>query len=245
MKQLAIIGYGKMGRKIGELASGFGFHVHVIIDNEDDWIHKEAALKTCDVAVEFTIPSVAPSNLIRLSKTGIPTVCGTTGWEMERDMVEQAFATNGSALLVSSNFSIGMNIFFALNTFLARIMNSHPEYSPSITEIHHIHKLDAPSGTAKTLAHAMVKELNGYNGWAMAGAGSGQDMIPVSSVREGEVPGTHTIIYKGLCDQIEIRHEAFNRNGLAEGALAAARWIIGKKGLFTMENVMKNLHIPD
>lgn len=240
MKNLAIIGYGKMGRKIEELASGFGFHVHVIIDNEDDWMNMEGELRSCDAAVEFTIPSVAPANLIRLSGLRLPTVCGTTGWEHERDRVLRAVTDNQSAILVSSNFSIGMNIFFAINTFLAKIMNTHPEYRPSVSETHHIHKLDAPSGTAKTLANAMAKELTGFSGWVMAGSGSEEGQIPVTSVREGEVPGTHTIVYKGLSDQIEIRHEAFNRNGLAEGALAAASWIVGRNGIFSMEDVLNS-----
>ncbi|HRZ42929.1 MAG TPA: 4-hydroxy-tetrahydrodipicolinate reductase [Bacteroidales bacterium] len=242
MKNLAIIGYGKMGRKIEELASGFGFQVQVVVDNEDDWLTKGSLLKTCDAAVEFTFPAVAPGNLIRLSDMGIPTVCGTTGWEKERNWVEEEVKAHGSALLVSSNFSIGMNLFFSLNAFLARLMNSHPEYKPALSETHHIHKLDAPSGTAKTLAASMLKELPEYQGWITAGTGKDEKMIPVTSVREGEVAGIHSIVYNGPSDQIEIRHEAFNRNGLAEGALTAARWIAGRKGIFTMEDVLYSPH---
>ncbi len=238
MKKLAIIGYGKMGRKTEELAPKFGFIVHAVIDNARDWVEKDSLLRQCDVAVEFTLPAIAPQNLISLSEMGLAAVCGTTGWEDKRSEVFNTVLKNRTALLVSSNFSIGMNLFFSLNASLAKVMNEHPEYQVSVSETHHIHKLDAPSGTAKTLADTLVQHLNAYQGWISSDAEPSAGFIPVTSLREGEVTGTHDIVYRSENDQIIIRHEAFNRNGLAEGALLAARWIIGRTGLFSMSDLL-------
>lgn len=236
--KLAIIGYGKMGRKVEALAAGHGFESCVTIDNMDEWITRAKSLSECQVAVEFTTPDTAPGNVARLADLGIPVVSGTTGWNEKVEETARIVEEKGTALLVSSNFSLGMNLFFNLNRYLAALMNPYNDYSPSIGETHHIHKLDAPSGTAISLANGLIRSIERLKSWAPASSGLPPEVLPVTSVREGEIIGIHTVSYTGTSDILTITHEALNRDGLAYGALLAARWIIGKKGLFTMDDML-------
>ncbi len=238
MIQAAVIGYGKMGRRIHQLAPSMGFDVKVIIDQEDDWARYGEELKRCDVALEFTIPGAAFSNIRRLLLAGIPVVSGTTGWESHREEAMNLANEKGIGLMISSNFSIGMNLFFELNKYLASQMDNYPGYKAVIEEVHHIHKLDAPSGTAKVLAGDMIGRLSSYTAWAPAKEKTEEGILPVKSIREGEVTGIHTISYTGANDRITISHEAINRDGLVTGALRAASWIIGKRGFQTMRQML-------
>lgn len=218
---LALIGYGKMGHAIESLALERGHAVVCTIDNLQEWDAKQDLLRNADVAVEFTMPSIAADNIRRCLNADIPVVCGTTGWyDAYDDIVALCHAKQG-ALFTATNFSIGMNIMFALNEHLDRLMANLPEYRVGITEIHHIHKLDAPSGTAITLRQQIHR-----------------DDVPIESVREGEVPGTHTVRYDSEIDTIILTHEAHSRKGLALGALLAAEFLKDRKGVFTMKDML-------
>ncbi len=239
MINLAIIGYGKMGQRINELASEEGFRVIVVIDDEAGWVTSDFLLSQCEIALEFSTPATAPGNVSRLLGKGISVVSGTTGWhDKVGEMAKTALSCN-AGLMVESNYSMGMNIFCALNRYLGNIMKDMIEYSVSLKEVHHIHKLDAPSGTAKKL----VKDLDGI----LCGSdvvnetschGDNKFTIPVESVREGDVFGIHEVKWTGQQDKISIKHEAINRDGFVRGAFAAARWIRGKTGLHTMDEML-------
>lgn len=233
-----IVGYGKMGKRIADLASARGIDIHAIIDNENDWQKKIDEISDCDVAIEFTTPEAAPDNIKRLLSKNIPVVSGTTGWDERKDELISLADEKGVGLLIASNFSIGMNIFFELNKYLAKLMNRFPGYKVDIEETHHVHKLDAPSGTAKVLANDLVKNLKIYSGWLNDAKKPSENQIAVKSFREGEVTGMHKVRYKSMQDVITIDHKALNRDGFAIGALEAAHWIIGKKGFQTMEDML-------
>ena len=205
---LALIGYGKMGHAVEAAAIERQHTIVATIDNEEDWLQKADALRKSNVALEFSTPDTAVQSIRRLLGMGLPVVSGTTGWYDQLDKVAEECRQVGGRLLVASNFSIGMNIVFDINRRLARLMNGHPEYSATITETHHIHKLDAPSGTAISLGK-IVDEAGGYK-------------TPITSQRIGEVPGIHTLTLTGGCDKITLSHEAFSREGLAQGAVEAA-----------------------
>ncbi|MFO7723688.1 MAG: 4-hydroxy-tetrahydrodipicolinate reductase [Bacteroidales bacterium] len=238
MLKIALVGYGKMGRRIAEMVPGRGMEVGAVIDKEEDWAVFAAQLKHCDVAIEFSVPAAAFRNITRLLDAGIPVVSGTTGWDEYLPAIKAHADKLGVGLMVASNFSIGMNLFFALNRNLAGMMGSHPDYSASLREVHHIHKLDAPSGTAKTLAADLVACHPGYSGWMSGSETPETGMLPVESVREGEVTGIHEITFRGGSDRITIAHEAFSRDGFATGAMAAATWIVGKNGFHTMQEML-------
>ena len=222
--KIALIGYGKMGHAIEALAAGRGHSVTLKLDKDDVWPAKIDA----DVAIEFTTPAIAVDNMLRCLEMGVPVVCGTTGWYDRYDEVAEACRKAGGRLLTATNFSIGMNIMFALNERLAQLMHGHDEYKTSISETHHIHKLDAPSGTAITL-----QEQIAANGQRSA------ESIPIKSYREGEVPGTHTVVYDSEIDTITITHEAHSRQGLALGALTAAEWLAkAPAGVYGMTDVL-------
>lgn len=225
--KIALIGYGKMGHAVEEAALQRGHTIICTVDNDSEWSSKEALLRQADMAVEFSTPATAVSNIRRCFALGLPVVSGTTGWDTYREAVEKECAEGGHALLTASNFSIGMNIMFALNRQLARLMRGRDDYSVSISETHHIHKLDAPSGTAITLRNQIV-ECGGRDA----------ESIPIESIREGEVPGTHTVVYDSEIDTITLTHEAHSRKGLALGAVLAAEWMQGKKGVFSMKEVV-------
>lgn len=219
---IALIGYGKMGHAIEAMAPERGHRVMARVDNASDWASEPWG--TADVAVEFTTPQTAADNVRRLLEAGMPTVCGTTGWSDRLEEMRQLCRQRGGALFTASNFSIGMNIMYALNERLAELMKGRDAYTASITETHHVHKLDAPSGTALVLADQIR-------------AGRGGE-VSIESIRQGEVPGTHTVVYDSAIDTLTLTHEAHSRAGLAQGALMAAEWLAGRKGCFTMKDML-------
>ena len=223
--KIALIGYGKMGHAIEEQALLRGHSVACAIDVGDTW----PATLEADVAIEFSTPATAVENIRRCWHLGMPVVCGTTGWNAQYEAVKAECLAGGHALFTASNFSIGMNIMFALNERLAELMRGREEYKVSISETHHIHKLDAPSGTAITLQQQIV-----------AVGGRRAEMVPIASYREGEVPGTHTVVYDSEIDTLTLTHEAHSRKGLALGALLAAEWLVkATAGVYTMKDLLK------
>lgn len=199
-------------------------------------------LRTADVVIEFSRPEAAFDNVMACLDAGVPVVSGTTGWtDRLRDAEESCRSLNG-AMIWASNFSIGVNLFFALNRYLARLMTPHPEYRAELTEIHHIHKLDAPSGTAVSLARDIISQSEQYDGYQLVDShNTGKAptrALPIHAVREGEVPGTHQICWNSPIDDIRIEHRAHSRAGFAWGALSAAMWLTGKKGVYTMSDVL-------
>ena len=220
--KIALIGYGKMGHMIESIALERGHEIVCIIDQNNLCDFESEAFASADVAVEFTTPQTAEQNIRRAWAAGVPVVCGTTGWDVES--LKQQLLHNSTqplhyptlSLMWSSNYSIGVNILFALNRQLAKLMVAYPDYTPHMTEVHHIHKLDAPSGTAKTLQEAI-----------------GEERLPIAdveSIREGEVPGIHTVVWDSEVDTISISHSAKSRKGFALGAVIAAEWMKGKTG---------------
>ncbi|MDH6357684.1 4-hydroxy-tetrahydrodipicolinate reductase [Parabacteroides sp. PF5-9] len=236
--KIALIGYGKMGKTIEQIAVDRGHEIVSIIDinNTDDF--RSEAFKSADVAIEFTVPSTAFGNYMSCFEAGIPVVSGTTGWLEHLEEVKHMCRHEGKTFFYASNFSIGANIFFTLNKMLAKIMNKFPSYDVSITETHHIHKLDAPSGTAITLAEGVIEELDRKKNWALEHAESKDDLL-IHAVREGEIPGIHEVVYESTVDEISIKHNAKSRTGLALGAIVAAEFTAGKKGFLTMEDLFK------
>jgi 4-hydroxy-tetrahydrodipicolinate reductase len=218
---LALVGYGKMGRLLDQLAPEFGFTVTARVDVGDDF----ATAKGCDVAIEFTQPEAAPGNVERLAALGVPVVCGTTGWFGELPRVREAVETNGSALVWSPNFSIGVNVFARVVSEASRLLADEAAYGAWAWEIHHNTKKDAPSGTLLKLVEAMQS------------AGYGRP-IDVGSNRAGAHPGTHEIGFDSAADTITLRHTARSREGFARGALKAAQWVVGKRGVFEFTEVL-------
>ena len=235
---LALIGYGNMGREIEKIAVSRGHQIGLIadIDNQNDLTAEK--LKECDAAIEFTFPGSAVDNYFLCFEAGIPVVSGTTGWTDRMEEVHSRCIETNGTFFYSSNFSIGVNLFFELNRQLAKLMASHTEYKPELTEVHHIHKLDAPSGTAISLANDLTEILPSLSGWSDADAAT-ENQLPVKSERRGEVPGIHTIKYDSETDYIEITHSARSRRGFALGAVLAAEFSIGKKGILSMKDMLK------
>tara|TARA_B100002019_G_scaffold90192_1_gene77975 strand:- start:2010 stop:2708 length:699 start_codon:yes stop_codon:yes gene_type:complete len=229
--KFALLGYGRMGRAIEQIALERGHNIVCKVDKNLN----EGKLQEADVAINFSIPDAAVENINRALNQEIPVVCGTTGWLDAYHQVTQNAHDNNTAFLYSSNFSIGVNLFFKLNKVLAQMMLPHKEYIVSIEEKHHIHKLDAPSGTAITLAEGII-ENSDLNKWSMSE--ETKDSVFIQSLRGGEVPGTHSIKYESLIDEIKIEHKAHNREGFAVGAIIAAEWIVGKKGIFKMDDIL-------
>ncbi|MBK6621443.1 MAG: 4-hydroxy-tetrahydrodipicolinate reductase [Saprospirales bacterium] len=233
--KIALLGYGKMGRIIESLAPDEGGQVVLRVDRDN--LQDLDQLNTADVAIEFSQPESAPGNILRCLEAGVPVVCGTTGWTGRLEEIKEYCDSKGGAFFYASNFSIGVNVFFALNRFLAERMNQWPTYDVKLEEIHHTQKLDAPSGTAITLAGDIIRRLDRKEKW-VNGETSDEKELPILSRRVDPAPGTHRVIYSSAIDEIEIRHEAFSREGFARGALKAARWIIGRKGCFGMDDML-------
>ncbi len=238
MLKIGLFGYGKMGRAIESLASGHGVEIAWCITQENRADVTPELLRRADVVIEFTRPEAAFDNVMLCLQAGIPVVSGTTGWLEKLPEAQEFCQKNGGALLWASNFSVGVNLFFALNTYLSKLMNERAEYVPSVTEIHHIHKLDAPSGTALTLVNELLAKVSRASGWALAPDAPKAGEIPVTAIREGEVPGTHVVKWESPIDEIVIEHRAHSRAGFASGAILAAKWIAGKQGVFTMKDVL-------
>lgn len=236
--KIALIGYGKMGKTIEKFALQRGHQIVSIIDINNIEDFNSDAFKSADVAIEFTTPDTAFSNYMRSFDAGVPVVSGTTGWLDRIAEIKERCEKEGKTFFYASNFSIGVNIFFALNKYLAKIMNNYPSYDVRMTETHHIHKLDAPSGTAITLAEDIMEEVERKKRWTLDSVEQSAD-LPIYSIREGEVPGTHEIIYESEVDLLNIKHEAKNRDGLALGAVIAAEFTVGNKGFLTMNDLFK------
>ena len=247
--KIALIGYGKMGKEIEKIALNRGHEIVSIIDinNQEDF--ESDAFKSADVAIEFTKPMVAYNNYMKAFKAGVKLVSGSTGWlEEHGEEVKRLCTEGGKTLFWSSNFSLGVAIFSAVNKYLAKIMNRFPAYDVTMSETHHIHKLDAPSGTAITLAEGILGNLARKERWvkgtlqapdgAMSGATDcATNELPDSSIREGEVPGIHSIRYDSEADSITITHDAKNRRGFALGAVLAAEYTAGKQGFLGMSDL--------
>ena len=229
--KIALLGYGRMGKAIEKIAKNRGHEIVARIDKDQI----EGTLEYANVAINFSIPDAAVNNIFSALSIAIPVVCGTTGWLENFKKVTDFTVKNKTAFLYASNFSIGVNLFFKLNEQLVKMMNNQSDYKVSIEEIHHIHKLDAPSGTAITLAEGIIENSESSD-WSLSADKS--DEIQINAIREGEVPGTHTITYESSIDAISIKHEAHNREGFALGAVVAAEWIVGKKGIFKMSDVL-------
>lgn len=236
--KIALIGYGKMGKTIERIARERGHEIVSIIDldNKDDF--DSEAFKSAEVAIEFTAPQVALSNYHRAFAAGVSVVSGTTGWTDQLPQLKKEIEANGSTLFWSSNFSLGVNVFMAVNKYLAGIMNQFPTYNVEMTEVHHTQKLDAPSGTAITLAEEILEKLDRKNAWVRETESKSTELA-IKSIREGQVPGIHTIRYDSEVDSITITHDTKSREGLALGAVLAAEFIRGKKGLLGMEDMLK------
>jgi 4-hydroxy-tetrahydrodipicolinate reductase len=234
---IALIGYGRMGHEIETIAIKRGHIIKLIVDldNTDD-LNLEK-MQGIDVAIEFSTPDAAFNNIVKCLEMKIPVVSGTTGWLENYDNAVDLCRKNNTSFIHSSNFSIGVNLLFRLNSELARQMNRYNDYNVSIEEIHHTKKLDAPSGTAITLAGGIVEQHSEYKKWCFD-KDRANGCIPIRSVREGLVPGTHTVTWDSEIDTITLKHEAKNRKGLALGAVVAAEFIYSKVGIFTMNDVM-------
>lgn len=229
--KIGLFGYGKMGKMIEQIAQDRGHSIVAKIDDPSQDVNYDSM----DVAIDFSTPEAAFDNITNCFKNNVPVISGTTGW---LDRFEEAIKIcdeHKSAFIYASNFSLGVNMFFELNKLLAKMMGELDQYKVSMEEIHHTQKLDAPSGTAITLAEGIIENTS-YQDWKLDE--SGDKTISIKSVREGMVPGTHSIAYKSSVDTIEIKHEAHNREGFALGAVIASEWIQGKTGVFSMKDVL-------
>jgi 4-hydroxy-tetrahydrodipicolinate reductase len=235
--KIALIGYGKMGKEIEKIALERGHQIVSIIDIDNAQDFDSDAFKSADVAIEFTAPQVALENYRRTFAAGVKLVSGTTGWLDHIDEIKQECA-NGKTLFWASNFSLGVNIFFALNNYLAKIMNDFPSYNVMMEEVHHTHKLDAPSGTAITLAEGILENIDRKTKWVNEEAKS-KDELAIYSIREGEVPGIHSIMYESDVDTLLITHDAKNRKGFALGAVLAAEFTAKNTGFLGMKDMLK------
>ncbi|KAA3621177.1 MAG: 4-hydroxy-tetrahydrodipicolinate reductase [Flavobacterium sp.] len=229
--KFALLGYGKMGKTIERLAVEAGHEVVYIKDKANE----SGDLARADVAIDFSTPEAAVENISRCITDGIPVVSGTTGWLKDYDKVLKLCEERNGSFIYASNFSIGVNLFFGLNEYLAKRMNSWPMYDVRIEEIHHTEKKDAPSGTAISLAEGIIKNT-AKETWKLDGQGN--DIVPICAKREEDVKGTHEITYSSDIDTISIKHEAHSRDGFAKGAILAAQWLQNKQGVFGMKDVL-------
>lgn len=252
--KIALIGHGNMGQFIERLAREAGDEVVLIVDEHNRAGLTAADLAEADVAIEFTRPESAVANIDLVLAAGVPIVVGTTGWLAELPAVRERVSAAGGALFWASNFSVGVNAFFAAAARAAELVNKYGGYTASVEEIHHTRKRDAPSGTGITLAERVGEQLDGYSSWDLVGVTSavpqthiapaaapakGKIPVPIHSVRTDDVPGTHTLTLASAVDTLELTHTAHSREGFARGALTAARWIVGRAGVFTMKDLLE------
>jgi len=236
--RILIVGYGKMGKIIEQIAISRGNEVPYKIDISNKELLKTLTNKDVDVAIEFSQPESAYENIKQCLENNIPVVSGTTGWLDKKPAIEKLCKEKNSAFFYASNYSVGVNLFFHLNKILAKIMNNYPEYEVSTEEIHHTQKRDAPSGTAITLAEGIITNITRKGKW-VNNKSSVENELEIISKRIDPYPGTHTINYHSNVDSIEIKHTANSREGFAEGAVVAAEWLYGKKGVFGMDDLLK------
>jgi 4-hydroxy-tetrahydrodipicolinate reductase len=241
--KISLIGYGKMGKIIEKIALDRGHTINCIIDIDNTGDFSSDKFHNSDVAIEFTTPSTAYNNFLKCFEADVPVVAGTTGWTDKLDDVREICRNRNKTFFYASNYSIGVNIFFAVNKHLARLMNVFPSYDVSMTEIHHIHKLDSPSGTGITLAEDIIKELSRKNKWQLSEEIKDNKIeagtLEIHALREGEVPGIHEIHYESEVDSITIKHDAKSRAGFALGAVLAAEFTKGRKGFLGMNDLLK------
>ena len=231
--KIALVGYGKMGKAIEQIARERGHEIVSIIDINNPQDFASEAFRSADVAIEFTSPATAYGNYLKCFEA---VVSGTTGWLDKMPEIKRMCTEEGKTFFYASNFSIGVNIFFAVNKYLAKIMNNFPSYDVRMTEVHHVHKLDAPSGTAITLAEGILENIDRKERWTLNTAEAPTD-LPIQAIREGEVPGIHEITYESEADIISIKHDAKSRAGFALGAVLAAEFTAGKKGFLGMSDM--------
>lgn len=241
--KLAIIGYGRMGHLIEKIALERGHKIVCVIDADNLGDFDSPEFRSADVAIEFTTPATAVDNILRCFAAEVPVVVGTTGWTDSLPDIKEMCEKGRGTMLFASNYSIGVNIFMAVNRYLAKVMNDFPEYKPLMTEIHHIHKLDHPSGTAITLADELIAQVDRLDKWEEPEPGKTIDRkaLEIDHVREGEVPGTHIISWDSDVDTITIRHDAKSRQGFAFGAVRTAEWLKGRKGFFTIADMLSDV----
>ena len=249
--RIALIGYGRMGHEIERIALSRGHSIvcRIDIDNLQDF--ESDAFRSADVAIEFTAPAQAYNNVLKAFNAGLKVVSGSTGWmEQKREEMQALCSDGANTLFWSSNFSLGVALFSLAGKYLAHLMNSYPMYDVSMSETHHIHKLDAPSGTAITLAEGIIENIDRKTGWtkgtlvsadgSLSGSAECADnLVRIDSVREGEVPGIHTVVYESDADEIILSHSAKNRSGLALGAVLAAEYTVSHKGFLTMDDLLE------
>ena len=233
--KIALLGYGKMGKVIEQVALSRGHEIVLRKTSTSSF----SGIESADVAIDFSIPAAAVGNISECLRTNVPVVCGTTGWLEDYERMVDLCKEKKGAFLYGSNFSLGVNIFFELNAYLAKMMSKLEQYKVSMEEIHHTQKRDAPSGTAITLAEGII-ENSAYTNWMLKNESENQsrNSIAIDAKRIEHVPGTHTVVYDSAVDAIEIKHTAHNRDGFALGSVIAAEWIVGKTGIFTMKDVL-------
>ena len=241
--KIALIGYGKMGKLLERFAQERGHEICITIDADNASDIRSERFKEADVAIEFSVPHAALEHIYDAFEADVPIVVGTTGWYDELAAVEQKCRVGNNTLLYASNFSVGVNVFFYVNKVLAKLMNRYPQYDVQVEEIHHTQKLDAPSGTAITIAEGILDGLERKNTWVNEVIGQQDDVIVkpnellIESHRIEEVPGTHTVIYSSEVDELEFKHTAHSRAGFALGAILAAEWLHGKKGFYSIQDM--------
>ena len=230
--KIGLLGYGKMGKTIEKSAKERKHEIVYIADKNME----KGDLEQADIAINFSVPDAAVFNIKKALQLNIPVVCGTTGWLDKFEEITRFCEEKNTAFLYAANFSIGVNLFFKLNDLAANLIEPQKqEYKVSIKEIHHVHKLDAPSGTALSLAKPLLSN-DYFKEWELNG--TGKEKLNIESTREGEVPGKHIVSYRSKVDEISLKHEAFNRDGFAQGAIIAAEWLADKKGVFSMQDVL-------
>jgi 4-hydroxy-tetrahydrodipicolinate reductase len=241
--KIALLGYGKMGRIIEQFALDRGHEIVLKITSSNQQDLTQENLQLADVAIDFSTPGTVLDNITRCFNAGLPVVVGTTGWYGKLQEIKDRCEQGNNSMLYGSNFSIGVNVFFHVNKILARIMNRYPQYDVLVEEIHHTQKLDAPSGTAITIAEGILEGLDRKNEWVNEVVGDNQEVIAraeqllIESHRLEEVPGTHTVIYSSEVDDIEFKHKAHSRAGFALGAVIAAEWLHGRSGFYSVRDI--------
>lgn len=237
MMKIALIGYGKMGRIIEQVALGRGHKIVAVIDKDTAVGIDSPEFRRADVAIEFSVPAAAEANVAAALSRGVSVVCGTTGWADGLERIKSTMPA-GAALMWSGNYSLGVNLFFAANRFVANMMAKFPQYTPDITETHHIHKLDHPSGTALMAAGQIVDALPRLHGWSEEPA---EGKLLINHIRHGEVPGVHRVTWESDVDSLTLEHSAKSRAGFALGAVMAAEWIRGRQGFHSIDEMMDEI----